>query len=167
MWLDLYANLFIHVCSGFCAKRIISRFLFFAFRFLLYLCTDYAYTRKPVNQDSKQTNMIQNTIPTLPTSPYWSLLKGLNNKEKLDLIVLLSSSLIKAEPAEENPSQWASRFVGVWKDSRTADEIVNDIREARTANSFDIALWRATCLIRVSVLHFFEAAMQLSSTWTI
>jgi len=120
--------------------QIFFHFSLLAFRFLLYLCTDYAYTRKPVNQDSKQTNMIQNTIPTLPTSPYWSLLKGLNNKEKLDLIVLLSSSLIKAEPAEENPSQWASRFVGVWKDSRTADEIVNDIREARTANSFDIAL---------------------------
>lgn len=76
--------------------------------------------------------MIQSSIPALPTSPYWRLLKGLNTKEKLDLIVLLSSSLIKEEPAEENPSKWASRFVGVWKDSRTADEIVNDIRDART-----------------------------------
>ena len=84
--------------------------------------------------------MIQNTNPGMPTSPYWRLLKGLNTKEKLDLIALLSTSLIKAEPAEENPSKWASRFVGVWKDSRTADEIVNDIRDARTANSFDIAL---------------------------
>ena len=84
--------------------------------------------------------MTQNTIPALPTSPYWRLLKGLNTKEKLDLIALLSTSLIKAEPAEVNPSKWASRFVGVWKDSRTADEIVSDIRDARTANSFDITL---------------------------
>ena len=75
----------------------------------------------------------------MPTSPYWSLLSGLSNREKLDLIVMLSSSIIKAEPEEENPSKWASRFVGVWKDSRTADEIVSDIRQARTVNTFDIA----------------------------
>lgn len=60
--------------------------------------------------------MIRNTIPGMPTSPYWRLLKGLNTKEKPDLIALLTTSLIKAEPAEENPSKWASRFVGVWKD---------------------------------------------------
>ena len=29
---------------------------------------------------------------------------------------------------------WADQFIGVWEDSRTADEITNDIRGARTAN---------------------------------
>ena len=35
---------------------------------------------------------------------------------------------------------WADRFVGAWKDDRSADEIVNDIRSARTANEIDIEL---------------------------
>ena len=35
---------------------------------------------------------------------------------------------------------WADQFVGVWKDDRTADEIVSDIRNARTANNFDVEL---------------------------
>ncbi|MCR5240560.1 MAG: hypothetical protein K6E15_10430 [Prevotella sp.] len=35
---------------------------------------------------------------------------------------------------------WATRFVGAWEDDRTADEIVDDIRNARTANNIDIEL---------------------------
>lgn len=35
---------------------------------------------------------------------------------------------------------WATRFVGAWEDSRTADEIVDDIRSARTANNIDVEL---------------------------
>ena len=35
---------------------------------------------------------------------------------------------------------WATRFVGAWEDNRTADEIVDDIRSARTANIIDIEL---------------------------
>ena len=35
---------------------------------------------------------------------------------------------------------WATRFVGAWEDNRTADEIVDDIRSARTANNIDIEL---------------------------
>ena len=35
---------------------------------------------------------------------------------------------------------WAKRFVGAWEDNRTADEIVDDIRSARTANNIDIEL---------------------------
>jgi hypothetical protein len=30
---------------------------------------------------------------------------------------------------------WATRFVGAWEDDRTADEIVDDIRSARTTNN--------------------------------
>ncbi len=29
---------------------------------------------------------------------------------------------------------WASEFAGKWEDERSADEIVADIREARTSN---------------------------------
>ena len=35
---------------------------------------------------------------------------------------------------------WAIRFVSAWEDDRTADEIVDDIRNARTANNIDIEL---------------------------
>ena len=35
---------------------------------------------------------------------------------------------------------WATRFVGAWEDDRTADEIVDDIRSARTSNNIDIEL---------------------------
>lgn len=33
---------------------------------------------------------------------------------------------------------WATRFVGTWEDNRTADEIVDDIRSARTTNNIDL-----------------------------
>ncbi len=35
---------------------------------------------------------------------------------------------------------WADRFCGAWKDSRSADEIVDEIRSMRTENSFDAEL---------------------------
>ena len=43
----------------------------------------------------------------------------------------------KDEKAEEG---WASRFCGVWEDSRSAEEIVDDIRDMRTTNRFDVML---------------------------
>lgn len=42
------------------------------------------------------------------------------------------------EPAAKPRKGWASRFAGVWKDSRSAEEIVEDIRAARTANTSSI-----------------------------
>ena len=35
---------------------------------------------------------------------------------------------------------WASRYAGVWKDSRSAEEIIADIRAARTQNTFTAEL---------------------------
>ena len=45
-------------------------------------------------------------------------------------------------PATKTKSEegWANRFAGAWKDSRSADEIVKNIRESRTPNSRDIML---------------------------
>ena len=79
---------------------------------------------------------------TSPNSArYWSELKGLSNTEKIELIALLSSSLtgVNKEPVSHK-KRWASRFSGVWKDSRSAEDIVEDIRTARTTNSFDVEL---------------------------
>ena len=39
--------------------------------------------------------------------------------------------------AEKAEKRWADRFVGEWKDDRSADEIVEEIRSARTANTID------------------------------
>ena len=70
---------------------------------------------------------------------YWPELNDLNDNMKLELIIMLSRSL-KYHKANSDSSHWADRFCGVWEDSRTADEIVNDIRSMRTANTFDVEL---------------------------
>lgn len=41
---------------------------------------------------------------------------------------------------EKPESGWANRFSGAWKDSRSAEEIINDIRESRTDNSREVIL---------------------------
>ena len=64
---------------------------------------------------------------------YWNLLKNLSSDVKLDLIARLSNSLLNQDkPAED--SQWASAFAGKWIDARSAEEIIDDIRESRTSN---------------------------------
>ena len=77
---------------------------------------------------------------TSPVSArYWSELKDLSNTEKIELIALLSSSMaIANEQTTTLKKGWASRFAGTWKDSRSAEEIVRDIRSARTTNTFDV-----------------------------
>ena len=40
----------------------------------------------------------------------------------------------------ERKTSWASRFAGAWKDSRSAEEIINDICSARTSNTVDVKL---------------------------
>ena len=41
---------------------------------------------------------------------------------------------------ETDSKNWANRFAGAWKDDRSAEEIINDIRECRTTNSREIEL---------------------------
>ena len=47
---------------------------------------------------------------------------------------------LKPTKSTKADAGWADRFVGAWKDDRTADDIVSDIRSARTANSIDVEL---------------------------
>ena len=66
---------------------------------------------------------------------YWPELKDLSNKEKIELIALLSSSMTADdEESTSHKKGWASRFAGTWKDSRSAEEIVRDIHSAREIN---------------------------------
>ena len=47
-------------------------------------------------------------------------------------------SMTHSEESSAKPRKgWASRFAGVWKDSRSAEEIVEEIRAARIANTFE------------------------------
>lgn len=59
-----------------------------------------------------------------------NMLKGASDEVKLKLISFLSDSLLKARGKE----RWADQFAGAWKDSRSAEEIIADIRNVRTSN---------------------------------
>ena len=64
--------------------------------------------------------------PSPISAKYWSELKDLSDNVKLELITLLSSSMTHPEePAAKPRKGWASRFAGVWKDSRSAEELMN------------------------------------------
>ncbi|UKK58119.1 hypothetical protein L6470_06895 [Prevotella communis] len=65
----------------------------------------------------------------------------MSDNVKLELITLLSSSMTRPEEEKKEPRKgWASRFAGKWKDSRSAEEIMEEIRTARTNNTFDAEL---------------------------
>jgi hypothetical protein len=88
-------------------------------------------------QTETENSEFMNTSISPITSPisakYWSELKDLSDNVKLELITLLSSSMTKSEKETAKPRKgWASRFAGVWQDSRSAEEIVADLRAART-----------------------------------
>ena len=63
----------------------------------------------------------------------------LDSDAALEKLLAFVKSLSPAKKAKAEAG-WADRFVGAWKDDRSADEIVNDIRSARTANTIDVEL---------------------------
>lgn len=65
----------------------------------------------------------------LQSAIYWKMLKNLSENVKLDLISKLSLSLLKA-PVEEQQTNWTDEFAGAWKDDRSAEEIISDIRDS-------------------------------------
>lgn len=64
---------------------------------------------------------------------YWNMLKNLGPDIKLDLISKLSASLV-ASDAKAVTSNWALDMAGRWCDGRDTDDIVADIRAARSSN---------------------------------
>lgn len=90
---------------------------------------------------SKTNNKLMNTstltTPSPASAPYWKNLKGLSNKVKLELITLLRNSMV-TDKEEEKSDNWADRYCGAWNDSRSADEIVDQIHSMRTTNHFDV-----------------------------
>ena len=63
----------------------------------------------------------------------------LDNESAMRKVLTYVKSLVHAKKAKTE-SNWANRFVGAWKDNRSAEEIISDIRESRTANSREIEL---------------------------
>lgn len=65
---------------------------------------------------------------------------SLSNKEKLDLVDLIIKSMrsaatkFKTKAADPSVS-WVSQFEGKWEDSKSADDMVKDLRNSRTCNS--------------------------------
>jgi hypothetical protein len=73
---------------------------------------------------------------------YWNMLKDLSSDMKLELIAKLSSSLIATEKSKVKKN-WIDDFCGKWEDDRNSEDIINDIRSARTSNR-DIDLLKNT-----------------------
>ena len=66
----------------------------------------------------------------------------LDNEVAMEKILTYVRTIAPAKKtkAKAATTGWADQFVGAWKDDRTADEIINDIRSSRTANNFEVEL---------------------------
>ena len=65
---------------------------------------------------------------------------NLSNEEKLDLVDLIIKSMRVAHSkinigVSKKSINWVDELEGKWIDSRSADEMISDIRTARTNNS--------------------------------
>lgn len=56
-----------------------------------------------------------------------------NDETLLAKVLKYVKGLAPAKKTKEETG-WATRFLGAWEDDRTADEIVDDIRSARTCS---------------------------------
>lgn len=58
----------------------------------------------------------------------------LSSDIKLRSIKQVSASLLADDDVPDTLLDWTSEFAGQWEDDRTADEVIEDIRGARTSN---------------------------------
>ena len=71
---------------------------------------------------------------------YLRKIYNLSNEEKLDLVDLIIKSMREAHSkinigVSKKSTNWVDELEGKWIDSRSADEMISDIRTARTNNS--------------------------------
>ena len=85
---------------------------------------------KALGLDCKRIQFTPDTMPSDVTG--FSVLKNLSSDMKLELIFRLSKSLLSKDQFIDD--NWASKFAGEWKDSRSAESIIEDIRNSRTSN---------------------------------
>ena len=79
------------------------------------------------------------TVIELNAEIYRAMGEIANDETLLTKVLKYVKSLTPAKK-EKDSKDWANRFVGAWKDNRSAEEIISDIREGRTANSREIEL---------------------------
>ena len=89
-------------------------------------------------EEQMNTNALVTPSPT--SAKYWSVLKDLSNSVKLELITLLSNSVANSVSGASNEKGWTKSFAGRWEDDRTAEEVIEDIRNSRNANIKDVLL---------------------------
>ena len=64
---------------------------------------------------------------------YWNSVKNLGKDVKLALIAKLSNSLLDNQANNNAKEGWTKEFRGMWNDdTRSTDEIIDDIRQSRT-----------------------------------
>lgn len=61
---------------------------------------------------------------------YFGYLTKLDNRSKKQLIIKLTKSIDENEPSNSG----FDKLFGAWEDSRTAEEIIKDIKDSRTPN---------------------------------
>ena len=76
----------------------------------------------------KKYDMISTSTLSTATN-YWNIIKHLDKKVKIDLIVMLTHSL---DDSAEKKSVAASDYYGIWgDDGYSADEFAKELKEAR------------------------------------
>lgn len=83
-------------------------------------------------------SVVSNIGSESPTNRYWNYIKDAPSNVKLKLISLLSESLTSVDKFKEKPMDTdlkklaLAKLCGSWKDEKSAEEIIAEIRENRT-----------------------------------
>ena len=72
---------------------------------------------------------MKSTDNTIMIENYYGLLRSLSKENKLKLIAKLSNSMIEEVVEDET---LVDRFFGAFKSDKSAEEIIQEIRESRT-----------------------------------
>lgn len=66
------------------------------------------------------------------TNSYWEILKSLSDEVKLRLATRLTASVVESKSKEKDiTEEMINKYSGTWKDSRSTEEIINDIYNSR------------------------------------
>ena len=79
----------------------------------------------------QKQNMQDMTAIQLRTELFREMSPLLDNESAMKKMLTFIRTLSPAKPAKAEAG-WADRFVGAWKEDRSADEIVSDIRSCRS-----------------------------------
>lgn len=119
---------------------LMDSYYFFSFMVLTscYLCELFVYS-EIIRKFAARNNIKIMTAIELRAELFREMSPLLDNESAMTKMLAFVKSLVPAKKVKSE-SDWANRFVGAWKDSRSAEEIISDIRESRTVNSRDIEL---------------------------